>query len=680
MAPEATPQPLRIVIVEDDPTFRSVLKLLFSEHWDVHDVADGETALEQIRSLHPHLVLADFRLPGMDGIELAHVLRQDPVTRSTPVVMLSGVAGPADRDRALDNGILDVLVKPVSERDLKRRVEAIGSIAAEHRTSLEAAQKRQQDAEERLRLLLEDVRDYAIVMLDPEGRIVGWNGGAGAMQGWTEEDVLGRHLSTLYPEEERGRARTLLGKAAVTRSAHDEGWQLRKDGSTFWADSGATALYTPGGGLRGFATITRDLTTRRLAEKERERLLEEARAANEAKERFLSTLSHELRTPLNAILGWVHLLRGGSLDAEKSARALEIIERNAQSQARLVEDILDLSRLLAGRVKLEREPTDVAVAASSALDAVRPAAAARQITLETDLVETPPVIGDARRLQQIVANLLGNAVKFSPPGGRVLVKTAAAGGRVSVVVQDGGPGIPEDYLPRLFTPFEQADGSPTRHHGGMGLGLGICKLLVDRHNGTIEVSTGRSGTTVTVEFPAAESQHPLATPAEETGAGDLHGLKVLVVDDHRDTAEFVSLLLRARGAAVFVALNATDGLETLQEARPDVLLADIEMPGHSGLDLIRLVRALPPAAGGATPSVAFTAYARAEDRDDTRAAGFDEHLAKPVKPEELVRTVAALGRQAPLQAANHHRRLALDAPALNGGADGSPPPGDSGGG
>jgi PAS domain S-box-containing protein len=640
-ASEFASRPLRILIVEDDPTFRSVLQLLLGKEWDVEAVPDAESALLRVREARPHLMLVDFMLPGMDGVELARVLREDPQTRGIPVVMLSGVADVHDRERALDCGILDVLAKPVSERDLRRRVESLADVAAAHRGMLDAAHERLKVAEERLRLLSENIRDYAIVMLGVDGTMEGWNSGAVAIHGWSEDEVLGRHVSLLFPDAEGPRVSRLLGEAAVTHSAHDSGWQVRKDGRAFWADTVATALYGEPG-LRGFAMITRDLTERRRVEDERERMLAEARAANLAKEQFLATLSHELRTPLNAIIGWVHLLRSGSLDEQKAAHALQVVDRNARHQARMVADILDLSRIMVSRARLDTAPTSVTSAVSAALDTARPAASAKRLTLEVDLAEVALVMGDGPRLEQVVSNVLDNAIKFTPAGGRVTVTTRHQDGQVRVVVADEGPGIPAEFLPRVFSPFEQVDSSATRQHGGMGLGLSLARLLVERHGGSIELDSapGR-GTTVTIVLPAIGEGGGAGPDVAEVPV-DLTGLRVLVVDDHPDTLEFVSTLLSSAGAAPLLARGADEALGLLLRARPDVLLADLEMPGRSGLDLIRTLRALPAESGGAVPAAAFTASVRPEDRAGALAAGYDTHIGKPVRPDELVRTMALL--------------------------------------
>jgi CheY-like chemotaxis protein len=395
---------------------------------------------------------------------------------------------------------------------------------------------------------------------------------------------------------------------------------------------------------------------------ERQGVLVVPQPPNRAKEQFLATLSHELRTPLNAILGWVHLLRSGTLDDGKVKHAYDVIERNAGIQTRLVEDILDVSRILAGRVRLSLEPTDIAGPLHAAVEAVRPAAAAKQIDLRVAVSACPPVAGDAARLQQVVGNLLGNAVKFTPAGGRVAVQVAHAEGRVRIVVSDTGCGIPAEFLPRLFQPFQQADASSTRRYGGMGLGLSVAKLLVEMHGGTLEVaSVAGEGTTVTLTVPSTAQTAPAAGVDTTPSAAELRldGVRVLVVDDHADTLEFVSTLLKERGAAVVSAPSVDEALVLFHREKPDVLITDLEMPDRSGLELLKTVRGLPPEAGGLVPAAAFTAHARAEDRDGTLAAGFQAHLTKPVRPEELVEVVSRLTWHAP-----GHPASAVDAPSL----------------
>jgi len=393
------------------------------------------------------------------------------------------------------------------------------------------------------------------------------------------------------------------------------------------------------------------------AEEERRRLLErerEARAAAEAasllKDEFLATLSHELRTPLNAIIGWSSLLLSGKLEGEKLTRALESIERNARSQSRLIDDLLDVSAIISGKMRLEIRPLRLPPVIEAALDAVRPAAEARSIRLEASYdPRIGPVPGDVDRLQQIVWNLLSNGVKFTPSGGTVRVSLEGDEAHVRIVVSDDGRGIHPDFLDHVFEPFRQADGTTTRAQGGLGLGLAIVRRLVELHGGQVRAESaglGR-GARFTVEIPLGP---PLLERRGASEAGDgrprplsLQELRVLVVDDELDVRELLTTLLEEAGAAVYAAESAAGALRALSAFRPDVVLSDIAMPETDGYELIRRVRALPAAAGGRLPAAALTAYARVEDRRRALLAGFNIHIAKPVDPEELIAVVASLG-------------------------------------
>jgi PAS domain S-box-containing protein len=493
---------LRILIVEDDATFRKVLTLLFDEHWTVDAAPDAETALEMVAAHRPDLALLDFRLPGMDGLELARRLRAREETREVPVVMLSGVATEPVRVRALTEGVRDFLIKPVSESELKARVDALVGTAEAHRRDMAEARRRLRESEERFQLLLAAVTDHAIVMLDPRGRVASWNAGAQRISGYAEPEVVGQPLSILHAPGEEVSTEALLAEARERGRAEHEGWRVRKDGTRFWANTILSPVRDEDGTLRGFAEVTSDLTERKRAEDECARLLQEAEAANRGKEQFLALLSHELRTPLNAILGWTHLLRAGGLDSTMTARALEIVERNASLQSRLVDEILDLSALLSGRVSLARAPVDLAQPVEMAVESARPAAEAKGLRLDADLPSAGPVDGDALRLQQVASCLIANAIKFTPGGGRVEVRVGADGAEAVLAVSDTGVGFAPEFQARIFKPFEQADPSSTRRHGGLGLGLAMAHRIVGLHEGSIEATSEPGvGTTVTVRLP-----------------------------------------------------------------------------------------------------------------------------------------------------------------------------------
>jgi PAS domain S-box-containing protein len=437
------------------------------------------------------------------------------------------------------------------------------------------------------------------------------------------------------------------------------------------------------GGAPCALTVIQDITERKRAEEERARLYNEAReavlareealrlrddllkreqaaraeaeTANRAKDEFLATVSHELRTPLNAILGWSHMLRNTMLDEATTARALETIDRNAKSQAQLVEDILDVSRIITGNLRLDVRPVELSLIIESAIDSVRPAIEAKGIRLESVLdPRAGPVPGDSSRLQQVVWNLLSNAVKFTDKGGRVQVRLERVNSHIEITVSDTGRGIKTDFLPHVFDRFRQADSTSTRQHGGLGLGLAIVRHLVEMHGGTVEAdSPGEGlGATFTVKLPLMiihkdrrleERVHPTAaTDTIFERSSMLNGLCLLVVDDERDTRELLVLILSEFGAEVKTCGTAIEALEMLEQVKPDVLISDIEMPDEDGYTFIRQVRKLDAERARNTPAVALTAYARVEDRMRALAAGFQMHVSKPVEPAELAVVIASL--------------------------------------
>ena len=404
---------------------------------------------------------------------------------------------------------------------------------------------------------------------------------------------------------------------------------------------------------------------RRVA-RERERLVEaerEARAdivrVSQLKDEFLATLSHELRTPLTAILGWSKVLLRKHDDADSLARGLEAIARNANAQARLIEDLLDMNRIISGKVRLEVQPTDVAAVIDAAVDAVRPSAEAKDIRLITVLDPlADPVSGDPNRLQQVIWNLLVNAVKFTPRGGRVEVLLRRINSHLEVVVRDTGIGIDAQFLPQVFDRFRQADASTTRSHGGLGLGLSIVKQLVELHGGSVQAMSGGlgQGASFVVSLPLTPLRHPAdhehpTTPGELMPGPamqlSLEGVTILVVDDEPDARALIEQVLCECHARVHSAASADEGLARLELLRPDLLLSDIGMPGCDGYQFIQRVRQLPPERGGKTPAIALTAFARSEDRTRAMLAGYQVHISKPVEPHELLATVASLaGRMA----------------------------------
>ena len=386
------------------------------------------------------------------------------------------------------------------------------------------------------------------------------------------------------------------------------------------------------------------------------RMLREAQEANRMKDEFLATLSHELRTPLNAIVGWAHVLRGGPLDKAVVARAVDTIDRNARAQTQLISDILDVSRIVTGKLRLNVAPVEMASVVEASLEAARPAAAAKEIRLEHEIdPQAGQVSGDNDRLQQVVGNLLGNAIKFTPKGGLVKLRLARVESEVEVFVEDTGVGIASEYLPRLFERFRHPDASTTRPHGGIGLGLAIVRHLVELHGGRVEASSsGRGkGATFRVRLPLLGMRG--SVPGSRRGRVDekparwpagalpsLDGIRVLVVDDEKDARDVIIAILEQRGARTFEASSVEEALAVIDQERPDVLVSDIGLPEEDGYSLMRRVRALPRERGGGMPAAALTAYARTEDRMQALLAGFQIHVPKPVQPAELIAVVASL--------------------------------------
>ncbi|MDB5295740.1 MAG: hypothetical protein JWO31_1723 [Phycisphaerales bacterium] len=485
------------------------------------------------------------------------------------------------------------------------------------------------------------------------------------------EQVIG----LMHPDD---RARVDAAVRAATRPDDPQAYAIdyrviHPDGSARWVHATGRAYYDGEGAARrytAFVGTVADVTDRVRADADRQALLDSERAARAEAERagrtkdeFLATLSHELRTPLNAIVGWTQILKLAGGRPDDLAEGLGVIERNAKAQTQIIEDILDMSRIVSGKIRLDVLPVDLAALVRAGVETVRPAADAKSVRLQVAVDPIAgPVAGDPNRLHQVFWNLLSNAVKFTPKGGRVHVALGRVNSHVEVSVTDTGEGIDAGFLPHVFDRFRQADASTTRRHGGLGLGLAIVKQLVDLHGGSVRVSSpgpGR-GSTFTVELPltavqpgddmpAAAREHPgseVEGGGHRPAYGQLVGVSVLVVDDEDDARTVVRRLLEGCGAVVDTAGSAGEALAHLTARVPDVLVSDIGMPGQDGYELIRRVRALPPDRGGRVHALALTAYARTVDRVRALEAGFHMHVAKPVDPAELIVTVAALARLA----------------------------------
>jgi PAS domain S-box-containing protein len=504
--------------------------------------------------------------------------------------------------------------------------------------------------------------DDAIVSKDLTGTIRSWNSAAERMFGYSSAEAVGQHITMIIPADRRHEEDAVLTRIQSGKSVdHFETVRVRKDGRLIDVSLTVSPIRSADGEVVGASKIARDISARKQVERERAAFFAseqaaraEAEAANRAKDDFLTTLSHELRTPLNAVYGWAAMLQTGKMDDLTTAKAIDAIMRNANIQVQLIDDLLDVSRIASGKLRLELQNVDLTSVVGAAVDAVRPAALAKGIRIDVVPEPSPgPIVGDANRLQQVVWNLLSNAVKFTPRGGRVTVRLRRVHSRLEITVSDTGSGIAPDFLPFVFERFRQGDSSSTRPHGGLGLGLTLVKQLVELHGGTVTAESpgaGR-GATFTVRLPVGVTLVPagsaasgIAGPAARPAARrvPLDGVRVLVVDDDADGLTLVTAMLRRVGASVEVGRSAAQGYALFLAAPPDVLISDIEMPDEDGYGLIRRIRALDPARGGRVPAIALTAYGRREDRVHAVAAGFSMHVPKPVDPAELVTLVASL--------------------------------------
>jgi PAS domain S-box-containing protein len=527
-------------------------------------------------------------------------------------------------------------------------------------------------SEERFRLLIEGVSEYAIFMLDANGKVATWNTGAERIKGYTAGEIIGQHFSIFYPNDAResGWPDHELQVAAEKGSFGDIGWRLRKDGTSFWANVTITALRDDNGQLLGYAKLTRDLTESKRIEamesvnQQREEMLEAERSARmvaqratRLKDEFLATLSHELRTPLSAILGWTQvLLRGDSPKGpEAQKRAIEVIDRNARAQVQLIDDLLDLSRIMTGKIRLDLHQISFTSVVEAAVDSATPAAETKGIRLKAILGATQDTVSaDGGRLQQVVWNLLTNAIKFTPKGGQVHVLLQRVNSHLELSVSDTGIGIPADYLPHVFDRFSQKDSSTTRAFGGLGLGLAICKQIVDLHGGSIRAASQGEGkgATFSVQLPlsivhvedkSSPRVHPTAEtpPSEILSLPSLAGVHVFVVDDEPDARDLIRTVLEDHKARVTSFGSAAEVLAALKTTKPSVLVCDVGMPKTDGYQLIRTLRA-EESRSERIPALALTAFARAEDRKRSLVAGYQAHLAKPFDVGELILIVADL--------------------------------------
>ena len=524
----------------------------------------------------------------------------------------------------------------------------------------------EQDARALLAAVVES-SDDAIITKTLDGKITSWNASAARLLGYTAAEIIGQPITVLIPPDRQEEERHIIASLrAGKRIEHYETVRLAKDGRLIEVALTISPLRDQTGEIVGASKILRDVTERKRIERELQGLLaernqilaseraarSEAERLSSSKDEFLALLSHELRTPLNAILGWTQILRNGSVASANFDKGLGVIERNVRAQTQLVDDLLDMSRIISGQMRLDVQPVMPFAFVQGAIESARPTADARGVLLEAILDPAAgPVSGDANRLQQVAWNLISNAIKFTPRGGQVQVTFERVNSNIEICVADSGIGIRPDFLPHIFERFRQADATSTREHGGLGLGLSIVKHIVELHGGTVEASSDGEGqgATFRVRLPLAVSrlnpdrphEHPRSSqrPAVPFVNADLSNLVVLVVDDDPDSRDLLHRLLSDCGATVTAAASAAEALAATNIQRPDLLISDIGMPEVDGYQLLRSLRA---SSDVRFPAIALTAFARSEDRTRALLAGFVAHVSKPVEPAELIATVAAV--------------------------------------
>jgi PAS domain S-box-containing protein len=639
-------QPLHLLLVEDN-ALDAELTIAQLERADyavdatiVYDSAHFIAALESKRF---DVILADFVMPTFSGIEALTIASER--SPDTPFIFVSGLLG--------EEHAVDMLKRGATDYVLKQRLQRLPAVV--RRAMREAAERAQRIAVERalretethFRLLIDALKDYAVITLDPEGRIRTWNVASERILGFPAQDVLGQSASIFYNQEDRetGVFDAELETARREGSASDDRWLWRKDGHSFFASGVTTAIRSEQDELIGFSKIVRDATDAHMAADALRLAKDQAESANRAKDHFLAVLSHELRTPLTPILAAVRLLEmKHSLPAEANP-TLDLIRRNVELEARLIDDLLDLTSIARGKLSLNFANVALDTLLTSALDMSESDIRAKGLTHETHFDAARfIVLGDAARLQQIVWNLMKNAVKFTPAGGRIEVKAwNPDDATIAVSVTDSGIGISAEALPRIFSAFEQADDSITRSFGGLGLGLAIASTLAQKHGGTLSAySEGRdAGARFTLTLPLAKVQPTHETAPLPAAAREEHGrsLSVLLVEDNEQTSSAMAEVLEMLGHRVKVATTVAQGLACTNADAFDLLISDIGLPDGSGLDIARAWAKMQPG----KPSVAITGYGMDEDIRRCREAGFRDHLTKPVnfaRLESLIQLLA----------------------------------------
>lgn len=641
-----------VLVVDDNPATRyATTRVLRAAGLQTMEAATGQEALD-LASADVAAVVLDVHLPDMDGFEVCRCLRERLDTARVPVIHLSATyVRDEHKLRGLNAGADAYMTHPAEPALLVATVLAL----VRARTAEDAMRR----SEARLRAIFEHAQS-GICLLDEAGRVVEANPALLALLRRTGETVIGRSLMEFAPPVWESRLAAFLrqGNGELRRGEFP---LLTSDGRMVELEWSLSRHVEPGLQL----AMLHDISERLQLAAQREQLLEREQAArgvaehlSRTKDEFVAVLSHELRTPLNAILNWAQVLQRRGDDAAQRERGLQAIVRSATTQSRLIADLLDASRLGMGKLRLQRAEVDVAAAAAEAIETLAVPAGDKGVRVLLQAADgLPRLHADPARLQQIVWNLLSNAIKFSERGGTVRMGLQAVEDVLEIVVRDEGHGIEPDFLPFLFDRFTQGDAASNRLHGGLGLGLAIVQRLVAMHGGSVGAhSAGRGqGATFVVRLPlqdasgvgAAEGDAPITAPMLLDGTADLQGVQVLVVEDDAESREMLLLILRDHGAVVRGAADHAEAVQAWAQARPQVLVSDIGLPGRDGYDLIRDLRATEGPAAPRVPAIALTAFARPKDRANALQAGYDAHVAKPLQPAELINTIARLVQPAP---------------------------------
>ncbi|MHC0061951.1 response regulator [Nostoc sp. UIC 10890] len=650
---------LRFLLLEDSLLDAELAQAVLTEGGINCELIRVETGADFLAALETEafdLILADYALPSFDGISALEIARNR--CSEVPFIFVSAVLGEELAIEALKNGATDYVLK----QRLGRLVPSVQRALREAKERLERKQIEEslQKSEARYRRIV-DTSYEGIWMIDSQTQTEYVNQRLSQMLGYAAEEMLGRSIFDFIDQADDMAVGDKLEWLKGEGRDLKEGRLRCKDGSYIWTLISARAILNEQSEFLGAIAMLTDITDRKRTESERDRLLQleqiaraEAEAANRIKDEFLAVLSHELRSPLNPILGWAKLLQMRKFDEILLQKGLETIERNAKLQAQLIEDLLDVSRILQGKLNLNMIPVDLVSTIEAAMETVHLAAEAKTIQIETMLDPTVgKVLGDSARLQQVFWNLLSNAVKFTGTGGKVNVRLECIDTQAQITVSDTGKGIHPDFLPHVFDYFCQGDSTTTRKFGGLGLGLAIARHLIEMHGGTVWVeSLGEDqGASFTVRFPLLKDS---ATVKDDTNtdsstavfnSSPLMGIQVLIVDDNADTRDFFSFVLEQFGAIVTAVASGYEALQALAQSKPDILLSDIGMPEMNGYMLMEQVRTQEAAVGRKQiPAIALTAYAGEINQQKALKAGFQQHIVKPVAPEELLVAISNLVR------------------------------------